>query len=310
MRAEIHAQEAGDLGEAGEEMLKQAAAVNIFTSGLVEQERAEQRSKIDIFEAAFRKIKDSTGVSDVNEVIQKIISQEGTTENLMMLTKENQSKIESLNESRSVLKSKVEEIKYSGPGGGHRRKMVDDHEEQLTTSGARLERCRLKYERLAKMLITAKAGVKHLQDKLTPVGDELGMQLIEMTDETVVSVLIEAERSLASMVSRIRATAEEMAIMGGGGDDGAPAALDLALAGGAGGPLSQVSEAEVMQSRPYNQRIELPSADDEWDGDGMKADDGVPDVDEDELTRDKVKKAASQILIAQEKRHRVKGKRR
>ena len=37
------------------------------------------------------------------------------------------------------------QIKYSGPGGGHRRKMVDDHEENLTISGAKLERARLKY---------------------------------------------------------------------------------------------------------------------------------------------------------------------
>lgn len=32
----------------------------------------------------------ATGVSDVNEVIQKMISQESTAENLMVLTKENQ----------------------------------------------------------------------------------------------------------------------------------------------------------------------------------------------------------------------------
>lgn len=32
----------------------------------------------------------ATGVSDVNEVIQKMVSQESTAENLMLLTKENQ----------------------------------------------------------------------------------------------------------------------------------------------------------------------------------------------------------------------------
>lgn len=31
----------------------------------------------------------------------------------------------------SKLKVHVEEIKYSGVGGGHRRKMIDDHEEQV-----------------------------------------------------------------------------------------------------------------------------------------------------------------------------------
>ena len=92
MRQEIIAQEAGDLGAEGEETLKKAMAVNVMTSQRVTQERLEQKTKIDIFENAFRKIKEATGVSDVNEVIQKIISQEGTTENLMLLTKENQAK--------------------------------------------------------------------------------------------------------------------------------------------------------------------------------------------------------------------------
>ena len=79
MRAEIVAQEAGDLGEDGEQALKKTMAVNMFSQQSVSKERVEQRTKIDIFEAAFRKIKEATGVSDVNEVIQKIISQEGSS---------------------------------------------------------------------------------------------------------------------------------------------------------------------------------------------------------------------------------------
>ena len=54
------------------------------------QEKVISKTKLDIFENAFRKIKEATGVSDVNEVIQKIINQSGTTDSLMTLTKENQ----------------------------------------------------------------------------------------------------------------------------------------------------------------------------------------------------------------------------
>ena len=53
-------------------------------------EKIEARNKVDVFENAFRKIKEATGVSDVNEVIQKIVSQESSMENLVALTKENQ----------------------------------------------------------------------------------------------------------------------------------------------------------------------------------------------------------------------------
>ena len=41
----------------------------------------------------------------------------------MALTKENQAKIESLSEMRRQLKAKVDDVKYSGVGGGHRRKL-------------------------------------------------------------------------------------------------------------------------------------------------------------------------------------------
>merc|ERR1712224_827881 len=88
-----------------------------------------------------------------------------------------------------------------GPGGGHRRKMVDDHEEQLTSSATRLERCRLKYERLAKMLISVKAGIKHLQDKLQPVVDEVGGRAIELTDvNEVIQKIISQEGTTENLM--------------------------------------------------------------------------------------------------------------
>jgi hypothetical protein len=65
------------------------------------------KKKVDVFEDAFRKIQEATGVTDINEVIQKILNQEGTTDNLILLTKENQSKIEHLSKTRHDLKEKV-----------------------------------------------------------------------------------------------------------------------------------------------------------------------------------------------------------
>lgn len=52
--------------------------------------------------------------------------------------------------------------------------MVDDHEELLSNSVARLERVRHKHERLSKILISVKAGVEHLQDKLKSTATEVG----------------------------------------------------------------------------------------------------------------------------------------
>lgn len=138
------------------------------------QERKEHKTKIDIFEAAFRKIKDATGVSDVNEVIQKIVSQEGTTENLMLLTKDNQAKLKALAAAKDAARQAVDDVKYAGGGGGHhRRKQVDDLDEQCHAQAAALERARTKHERLSGVLVSAKAGVKHLQDKVAPARQDL-----------------------------------------------------------------------------------------------------------------------------------------
>ncbi|CAM9973447.1 unnamed protein product, partial [Ectocarpus sp. 12 AP-2014] len=310
-----------ETGETGEQGLKKAAAANANTTAKMVMDRVSHKSKIDVFENAFRKIKEATGVSDVNEVIQKMISQESTAESLMILTKENQARIEGLNKRKSSLKTAVEEVKYSGPGEGHRRKMVDDHEELLSNSVARLERVRHKHERLSKILISVKAGVEHLQDKLKSTATEVGVEPMVMTDETVVDVLEVAEKVLVEVSERVKLNeyeqsvgdtgaiqTQQSAVGGGGGGRAGGSQTDLVSWGGGGdGAIGGAGEGAV-QIRPYNQRIELPTVDD-VDGDAGKArsggsvdDDGIHDLDEDELTRDKVKKAASHVLLQQEKK--------
>jgi coiled-coil domain-containing protein 151 len=279
-----------------------AAELNNVNQKAIENERLETRNKIDIFENAFRKIKEATGVSDVNEVIQKILSQGGTTENLISLTRENQGKIESYNEIKRKLKVRVEEVKYAGVGGGHRRKMVDDHEDQLSNSITRLERSRTKYERFNKMVIAMKAGVGHLVDKLEPIRDEVGGKKIELSDETVAEVLRECELCLSNLVRRIRA-----------GEDEKKKAKMTSF----GKTTQELEEADALQaelelnqSRPFNQRIDL-SLDDE-DRLDFLPDDAAPEMDDEELTRDKVKRASTQILQAVDRKMRkpkkVKGK--
>jgi chromosome segregation ATPase len=277
-------------------------------------DRVDLKGKIEVFESAFRKIKEATGVSDVNEVIQKIISQESSTENLISLTRENQAKIESLNEQKRRLKARVEEVKYSGGGGGQRRKMVDDHEDQLANSAARLDRSRLKYERLCRLLVSIKGGVGHLQEKLEAVREEMGGKRIELTDDTVAELLRECEIALVNVAKRSKALEEEKRRFGGlargtapssaSGSSRVPTAssqFDDAM------PVQGEEEEELTASRPFNQRIPLSLFDGEGEyGGGMGGDasDDESLVDEDELTRDRVKRASQQILQAVDRKKR------
>jgi hypothetical protein len=300
LRNDIMAKANGDLGEAEEGKLKASVAVNLVTQTKVAGESTAQRTKIDVFEDAFRKIKDATGVSDVNEVIQKIVSQEDTQRNLRDLTRENQDKLEQLQADKTKLQGRVEEIKYSGSGGGHRRKMVDDYEENLAGAVARLERSRLRYERLAKILINVKAGIAHLADKLETVQSD--NKHIVMNDDTVVDVLVACENTLSGILTKVRVDNDV---------DQQLARIDLKNA-----MLVSFEDDEVVASRPYNQRVSLPDADAERgngmlaieDGDARMHDDdmdaAVDEDGEEELTRDRIKKASQTIIQTHEKKVR------
>ncbi len=234
----------------------------------------------------------------MNEVIQKIVSQESTTENLISLTRENQIKIEALNDLRRKLKLRVEEIKYSTVGGGHRRKMIDDHEDQLANSSARLDRSSLKYERLNKVIISIKAGVGHLQEKLESMREELGGRRLELSDETVVDVLRESELCLNNLQRRIRAAEDDRKRMRLNGVSGLDQGSTTSIASS-----NVAEELNVSAVRPFNQRIDL-QFDDADPALDLGDDIGAIDLDDDELTRDKVKRASSQILLAIDRKKR------
>lgn len=170
--------------DAGDATTKKSLFSTAYHSALNEHVLEEEEQKITTFEEAFRKIKDATGVSDVNEVIQKFLTQDDTHNNLVTMTKEAQARIDSLNEEKVQAKAKVEEIKYSGTGSLGSRRIVDEFESHLSEAKSKCERNKQKYERIAKILINIKSGVEHLADKLEPI--TVDHAAVVMADATVV----------------------------------------------------------------------------------------------------------------------------
>ncbi len=315
-----------DAASAGLEggIVEDQAARDKAAAALAEDEAAEAKLAAEqgaVFEDAFEKIKEATGVADINEVIHKIVNQEDTQNNLMGLTKENQGKIEALREQLEASHSRVDEIKYSGTGVTQKRKLVDDHEANLTAASAKLERAKLKAERMASVLINIKAGIEHIADRIEPHRDA-DQQPLQMTDETVVEVLFQCENTLHRLLSAAKkkgardpsaAAAAARRAAEAAGTKGDTAAglvraddLDLELA-------QRVTDRQVQETRPFNQRVTLPA------GDGMRMDaidEGREDDDmdgggpgmgeDDELTRDKIKKASSQFAIQHDRALRKK----
>ena len=315
-RAEIVANAAGNVGgdELGEAAQAKAQAA-LEGQELDEMKLAEER--VSVFENAFEKIKDATGVSDINEVIHKIVNQEDTQSNLMTLTKENQGKIEVLRQNLEDSHARVDEIKYSGTGVTQKRKLVDDHEANLTAAAAKLERTKAKAERMAAVLINVKAGIEHVADRIEGHREQ-DQQPLQMTDETVVEILFQCESTLYRLLSEAKkvggagAESDVLAAMGGGGGSRSSSPEQVP-----GSVLAQqVTDRQVMETRPFNQRVTLPSGD--MGLDRIAEEDGGDDMDgaaaaigdEDELTRDKIKKASSQFTIQHDRAQRKKEKKK
>ena len=127
-----------------------------------------------------------------------------------------------------------------------------------------------------------------------------------MADESVVTVLRESEDTLLTLFNRVKASsAQEDAISGAVGETAAPGAKPpLNRQGTIHGAeaVDHLDEEQLNENRPFNQRINLPNA-----GEDLfehELEENLGDVDEEELTRDRVKKASSQILVAQDRRNK------
>jgi len=273
-----------DLDRAGERQLKEMSATSDLTAGINNDYAAEERQKLSDYEEAFHRIKEATGVSDVNEVIQKFLTQEDTHRNLTNLTKENQSKIDNLSEERRRLRLQVEELKFSSGGNVGRRQVIDDFETHLSEATEKFERNRGKFERIAKMLIGMKAGIDHLGDKLQPIKLD-GEAVIEMSDETVEEALQQCELKLSKLVSQTHHM-----------DDTGDRALKFD---------DDRYEEKLMNRSQSDVRVKLTDQDQDADDDD---DDFEEDMDEDVCNRKHVKYNSEQIMEKQQTKNRKKAK--
>lgn len=273
MRRDIKSEAQGDLSKEQEGVLKTAVVANAMLHEQNEMKIREEQSRITSFEEAFQKIKEATGVSDVNQVIQKFMTQEDTNNNLKQLTKEAQARIDSLSDDREAARAKLEELKFSGAAGSGSRRIVDEYEQQLSEGASKNDRVRLKFERVNKLLITMKAGTEHLYDKLEGIKHEGGS--VPMSDDTVVDVMAVCEQKLVKALEAL-------------GDDEESA--KRAAARNASIVKTDISEhnvrIEVMGDAYGDEGDEGEEEDEDDEGDGI--DDDVPD-------RDYVKNSSQQM---------------
>jgi len=274
-----------DMDRASERQLKEMSVTSDMNSGMAGDVGQEERQKEFDYKEAFNAIREATGVVDVNEVIQKFLTQEDTQKQLQALTKNNQEKIDKLTEEKRKLRVQAEELQFCQGGGGGRRQAIDDFENHLGEASEKCDRNRGKFERMAKMLINMKAGIDHLSEKLQVVKLD-GEATIEMSDETVEEVTQQCEMKISKLLS-LTQHLEDM--------NERQRALE-----------DERYEEKLMMRSQSEARVKLTDKEDDAEDDD---DDFEEDMDEN-VKRKNIKSNSDQILEKQQTKNRKKkGKR-
>ena len=91
-------------------------------------------------------------MSDVNEVIQKFLTQEDTQNNLLVLTKDNQAKLDEQDKQLKKLKAERDELTYTGTGAAPKMRAAEDYDTHLTEVENRLFRNKARLEEFCAVL--------------------------------------------------------------------------------------------------------------------------------------------------------------
>ncbi|VDI11739.1 Hypothetical predicted protein [Mytilus galloprovincialis] len=168
----------------------------------------EQQQKITSYEEAFRRIKEATGVSDTMEVVRRFENQGDTTKHLENLQKDNEKGITRLKEDKEKLQQEFEEMKYSGDAklsSGER--MLEDFQGHLQKEEDRRGDAEEELQRNSTIMVSVKAGVEHLTDKLYLLKATKGhvptAKIPQTSDEYVLDQLSTCEEKLLKLLEEL-----------------------------------------------------------------------------------------------------------
>ncbi|XP_028457648.1 coiled-coil domain-containing protein 151 isoform X3 [Perca flavescens] len=159
----------------------------------------EEEKAISSFEEAFRRIKEATGVTDIQEIVERFISQKETHQHLEKLREENEKVLQQLKEQKELLNQQFQDMKYSGEAKlSSDQQMLDECEQQLQAQQQKCDAGKQRLEWLVKALGTVRAGVEHLADKLQHItlSEDAVAVVSPDSDEFVVELMTQCELKL------------------------------------------------------------------------------------------------------------------
>ena len=167
---------------------------------------AHEQNRIAAYEAAFQEIKEATGVSDVNEVIQRFKTQEETHQSLLQMTREAQLKTDELRKQLTAEKAAQLEAEYAqaqdegeappefpdlsdqGSQGVATQQSPEEEARLMKLAKKQLQRTQVRWKKVCKVRAETQASVQHIVDALEPLREKDEV-IAPMSEDTLIQHL-------------------------------------------------------------------------------------------------------------------------
>ncbi|XP_076871441.1 coiled-coil domain-containing protein 151 isoform X3 [Brachyhypopomus gauderio] len=221
----------------------------------------EEEAAMSSFEEAFHRIREATGVTDTQEVVDRFISQQDTQRHLHEMKVQNEAILQHLKEEKDSLDTQFQELKYSGESKlTSGRQMLEECKRHLQKEQQRCDSARETLDRLSHTLNTVCAGVEHLTDKLQHIPLQMGgAEDVEVdSSERILKLLQQAEWKLRQVQEELQ-DKDLPAVLKDMEDEEFPASIEGKL------PLynTRITLPETQRLDPYDE--DEDSGDDEGD---------------------------------------------
>ncbi len=286
------------------------SASNNSISVSTQEQIADQEQKLSVYENAFRKIKDATGVGNVKEMIRKVVGQESTTKNLVSVSAQHQTKIEGLSRLQNSLMKDVQEVKCSlsvSSSNKKNTKPMDELQDTLYSKSSQFERAKNQLDRLELAIVSTKAGVEHLRAKLLDLPDEFEVDSGNLMEMSLPDII----RSSGDILLDVHARANDNTA----GEFNKQSTNESNSSSNKVTRFSPQIDSNLQSRRPttrgaaevsvpFNQRISLRSARERAAFDQDDSDDGADfgDLGMETISRKTLKKMSYHIVAAEERK--------
>jgi DNA repair exonuclease SbcCD ATPase subunit len=206
-REAIAARAKGDLGTEEEEKLKRMFVVRSLYSSMLEQKVQKEAADLEHMEQGFQKIKSATGISDVQEIIQKFKTKDETKHSLLQTDKQTRDRIEQLKEEKAENLAVLEEATTSGMAAGGNREMyqeVDHIDEALNAARKQCNDYKTRATRLDLILEESRMSIRKFLSKLNNNTADLP-KMEELPDK-----IEEVDVKVARLMKNVLASLEEL----------------------------------------------------------------------------------------------------